>query len=306
VASASSIVLRGATPIFSDVDRDSQNITPASVEAVLSPRTRAIIAVHLAGWPCEMAGLRALAEAHGLALIEDCAQAHGATYRDRPVGSFGDAAAFSFCQDKIMSTGGEGGMLLLRDEAAWERAWAYKDHGKSYQTVYGQQHRPGFRWLHEEFGTNWRLTEMQAAIGRIQLKRLPEWVCVRRCNAGILTDALREISGLRLTEPPADVGHAYYKYYAFVRPECLREGWTRDRIIVEIIARGIPCGSGSCPEIYREKAFVDAGYGPGARFPAAKELGETSLMFQVHPTMTVSDMERAATVVQEVMGLASR
>jgi dTDP-4-amino-4,6-dideoxygalactose transaminase len=301
VASASSIVLRGATPIFADVDRESQNITAASVEAVLTPRTRAILAVHLAGWPCEMDGLSALAEAHGLALIEDCAQAHGASYRDRPVGSFGDAAAFSFCQDKIMSTGGEGGMLLLREEAAWERSWAYKDHGKSYQAVYHREHPPGFRWLHEEFGTNWRLTEMQAAIGRIQLRKLPDWVSRRRRNAAALAEGLSGVPGLRLTSPPVHIGHAYYKYYAFIEPETLRSDWDRERILEALEAEGVPGLSGSCSEVYLEKAFRDRGLQPTQRLPIARELGETSLMFLVDPTLGTDDMRRTADAVSRVM-----
>ena len=304
VASAGCIVLRGARPVFADVDPVSQNITAESVERVLSPRTRAVIAVHLAGWPCEMAPLLKLVRARGLSVIEDCAQAHGATYHGRPVGSFGDLAAFSFCQDKIMTTGGEGGMLLMDDEAMWKAAWAYKDHGKSYDAVYNREHPAGFRWLHQSFGTNWRLTEMQAAIGRVQLRKLPQWLERRRRNAAILTDCFREIPALRVTEPP--VGHAYYKYYTFVRPERLKEGWDRDRVMAAIAAEGVPCFSGSCSEIYLEQAFEPAGLRPEERLPVARALGETSLMFLVHPTLTDADMLRACRVVKEVLGLAAR
>lgn len=306
IASASAVVMRGATPVIAEVDPESQNLTVETVRQVLSPRTRAIIVVHLAGWPCDMDALLDLARAHGLKVIEDCAQAQGAIYKGRRVGSFGDAAAFSFCQDKIMSTGGEGGMLTTSDPVLWERAWSFKDHGKSYEAVFQRPHPPGFRWLHESFGTNWRMTEMQSAIGRVLLRKLSGWVEQRRRNAAVLIDQLKDIPALRTPLPPTDVGHAYYKFYSFVRPEKLREGWSRDRIMEAIVARGIPCFSGSCSEIYLEKAFRDAGLGPSARYPVAKALGETSLMFLVHPTLNQTDMEDTSLVVAEVVAEACR
>jgi dTDP-4-amino-4,6-dideoxygalactose transaminase len=305
VASASCAVVRGARPIFADVDPVSQNITADSIRKVLSPRTRAIIAVHLAGWPCDLSPILDLARDQGLKVIEDCAQAHGASYRGRPVGSFGDVAAFSFCQDKIITTGGEGGMLVTNDEPAWRAAWAYKDHGKSYDAVYHRAHPPGFRWLHQSFGSNWRITEMQAALGRVQLRRLPEWLARRRRHAAILTAALRRLPALRVTEPPAEIGHAYYKYYVFVRPERLKPGWSRDRIMTAIAAEGVPCLSGSCSEMYLEQAFDPPGLRPAERLPVARELGETSLMLLVHPTLTETDMERACRVVEEVVSEAA-
>jgi len=328
IASASCAVLQGATPVFADVDRDSQNMTAATIRAAITPRTKAIIAVHLAGWPCAMDEIMALAAEHDLKVIEDCAQCHGAVYYSReagngmggdwqpiekdgltlyprPVGSMGHAAAFSFCQDKIMTTGGEGGMLLTNDGELWAQAWAFKDHGKNYDSVYNRTHPPGFRWLHDSFGTNWRMTEMQAAIGRRQLAKLPEWVRLRRRNAAILSDRWAGLAGLRLTPPPADIYHSYYKYYAFVRPERLKKGWDRDRIMNAVVAAGAPCFSGSCSEIYLEKAFDGNGLRPAARLPVAKELGETSLMFLVHPTLSEADMEAVAAVVTKVMADAT-
>jgi Predicted pyridoxal phosphate-dependent enzyme apparently involved in regulation of cell wall biogenesis len=325
VASASCVMLRGAKPVFADVHPESQNITAESIVKVITPRTRAIIVVHLAGWPCDMDSILEVAGQHGLKVIEDCAQSHGAIYYSRrpgivsavdqgaPIeregirfyprlaGSMGDMAAFSFCQDKIMTTGGEGGMLLTNDEALWEKAWAFKDHGKSYDAVYHQQHPMGFRWLHESCGTNGRLTEMQAAIGRRQLGKLPEWVAIRCRNAMILTEAFSHIEGLRVTCPPENIRHSYYKYYVFVRPECLKEGWDRDRIMNVVSADGVPCFSGSCSEVYLEKAFDGEGLRPAERLPVAKELGETSLMFLVHPTLTEKDMKIVAAIVGKVM-----
>lgn len=306
IASASCAVMRGATPVMADVDPVSQNITAETVKAALTPRTKAIIAVHLAGWPCDMDPILQLAREKGLYVIEDCAQALGATYKGRPAGSMGDVAAFSFCQDKILTTGGEGGMLTTGSREIWEKAWSYKDHGKSYEAVYHQEHPPGFRWLHESFGTNWRLTEMQSAIGRVMLKKVPGWVETRRRNAGILTERFSKIPALRVTIPPEDIGHTYYKYYVFVRPEKLKGGWYRDRIMTAVCAEGIPCFSGSCSEIYLEKAFDRDGLRPAERLRVAKELGETSLMFLVHPTLPEEDVNDTCLAVEKVMSVAMR
>lgn len=304
IASASAVVMRGATPVMADVDPVSQNITAATARNAISPKTRAIICVHLAGWPCDMDPIMLLAGERGLKVIEDCAQCHGATYKGRPVGSLGNVAAFSFCQDKIMTTGGEGGMLTTNDESLWRKAWEYKDHGKSWDAVYNRRHPSGFRWLHETFGTNWRLTEMQSAIGRTQLRKLHSWVRKRRENAAILTDAFSRIPSLRVTIPPPDVGHSYYKYYVFVRPERLKPDWCRDRIIAAVNAEGVPCFSGSCSEIYLEKAFD--GLRPAERLPVARVLGDTSLMFLVHPTLGTEELVDTTIAVEKVMCAASR
>lgn len=304
IASASCVVMRGATPVLADVDPVTQNITAASIKKVMTAKTKAIIVVHLAGWPCDMDEINQLAKQHNLFVIEDCAQAHGAKYKGKPVGSLSDIAAFSFCQDKIITTGGEGGMITTNNKKIWERIWALKDHGKSYEAVYERQHPQGFRWLHESFGTNWRMTELQSVIGRIQLAKLTEWNRIRRANASILTNAFKQISAFRVTEPTADIFHAYYKYYVFVKPEQLKSDWNRDRIFQAINAKGVPCYTGSCSEIYLEKAFLDAGLTPVERFPVAKELGETSLMFLVHPTLTEAHMQHMANVVSEVMNEA--
>jgi dTDP-4-amino-4,6-dideoxygalactose transaminase len=300
IASASCAVAVGARPVLADVDPDSGNLTAESILAVLTPRTRAIVAVHLAGWPCDMDPILDLARTHGLRVIEDCAQAHGARYRGKPVGSMGDIGAFSFCQDKIISTAGEGGMITLNSTEMWEQAWAYKDHGKSYDAMYRGTHQPGFRWLHESFGSNWRLTEIQSAIGRLQLAKLDRWVARRREHAHLFNSLLAGLPGLRLTIPPAHIRHSYYKYYAFVRPEQLRAGWSRDRIVAEVNARRVPCFTGSCSEIYLEKAFPEV-WRPTERLLAARELGETAIMLLVHPTLAVEQVECAAQTVREIV-----
>lgn len=305
LASASAIVMVGARPVFADVDPVSQNITAETIAAVLTPRTRAIICVHLAGWPCAMDPIMAFAAERSLTVIEDCAQAHGARYRGRSVGALGHLAAWSFCQDKILTTAGEGGMVTTDDERRWSRVWSLKDHGKSYEAVYTRKHPRGFRWLHESFGTNWRLTEVQSAQGRVALRKLPSWVATRRRHAAALNAGLADLAALRLTVPPDDVEPSYYKYYCFVRPERLRTGWSRDRIMEAVTAEGVPCFTGSCSEVYLEKAFDDTPFRPAVRLDVARELGATSLMLLVHPTLSDADIADAVIAVRRVVACAT-
>jgi len=306
IASISTVVNAGAKPVFADVDIESQNIEAHTIEPVITSKTKAIIVVHLAGRPAEMDAIMALAEKHNLYVIEDCAQAHGAQYKGRSVGSIGHIGAWSFCQDKIMTTGGEGGMVTTNDEALWRKMWSFKDHGKSYEAVYEREHPPGFRWLHESFGTNWRMTEMQAVIGRIQLQRMPAWTEARQRNTQAITDACSEFELVRTPEVPSYMAHACYKHYCFIRPEKLKDGWTRDRIVSEIVEKGVPCFQGSCSEVYLEKAFDNTGWRPEQSLPVAKELGETSLMFLVHPTLNQSEIEKSASVFREVLEKAQK
>ena len=325
IASVSCIVNAGANPVFADVEIDSGNISARTISSVITPRTKAVICVHLAGWPCDMDPIMNLADKHSFFVIEDCAQAHGARYKGRSVGSIGHVGAWSFCQDKIMTTGGEGGMVTTNDDALWRSMWALKDHGKSFAAVYEKQHPPGFRWLHESFGTNWRMIEMQAAIGRIQLRRMSEWTKRRTHNAYLLHAVFKSFSTIKgpirlpnfgcssscVDDSAGDLVcgmaciHAYYKYYAYVRPQNLADGWSRDRIIKAINQRGIPCYQGSCSEVYLEKAFEGTGWRPSDRLPAAKELGETSLMFLVHPTLTKQEIQDSSCVISEVLTEAS-
>lgn len=300
IASASSVVLKGAAPVFADIDPESQNITADSIRKVITPKTRAIIVVHLAGWPCDMDAIMEIAKEKNLYVIEDCAQALGAKYKDKAVGSFGDVSIFSFCQDKIITTGGEGGMLCTRSDTLWESAWSYKEHGKNFDGAQKTNVTPDFNWLHDSFGSNLRMTEMQAAIGRVQLEKLDRWLFQRRKNAQQLTKCFRKIKVLRVTTPDEIISHAYYKYYVFIRPEMLKTEWDRIRILNAIVAEGVPCFTGSCPEIYREKAFEDY-QGSMERLPIAKELGEMSLMFLVHPTLGEKEMGCACTAVSKVM-----
>lgn len=305
LASASSIVNAGAKPVFADVDRDSQNISIDTIRQALTNKTKAIICVHLAGWPCDMEPIMALAEQHNLFVIEDCAQAHGAKYQGQSVGSIGHIGAWSFCQDKIMTTGGEGGMVTTNNSELWAKMWAFKDHGKSYDAVYNRQHAPGFRWLHESFGTNWRMLEMQAVIGRIQLTRMPHWTKQRQTNAEKIWQVAATCKALRVPAVPTGSEHAAYKCYVFVKPELLKQGWSRDKILSEINAQGVPAFSGSCSEVYLEKAFDNTDFRPVKRLANAQELGETSLMFLVHPTLLDDEIKKTCDVLVAVMEEAS-
>ncbi|MEH6714992.1 DegT/DnrJ/EryC1/StrS aminotransferase family protein [Parasphingorhabdus flavimaris] len=307
IASISSVITAGASPVFADVDWDSGNITPKSIAEKITDKTRAIIPVHLGGWPCDMNGIIALADRHDIFVIEDCAQAHGAKVGDAMVGSMGHVSAWSFCQDKIMTTGGEGGMVTTNDEKIWSRMWSYKDHGKSWDAVYNREHPPGFRWVHESFGTNWRMLEMQAAIGRIQLKRMDEWTALRTRNARALQSVLKAFPDIvRTPDPGPGFTHAYYRQYGYIKPEGLKSGWTRDRIIEDIVAQGYPAFQGSCSEVYLEKAFDGTGWRPKSRLLVAKELGETSIMFLTHPSITEEQLEGYCSVVRRSFAKATR
>jgi dTDP-4-amino-4,6-dideoxygalactose transaminase len=309
IASVSCVVNAGATPVFADVDLQSGNLSAETISRVITPRTKAVICVHLGGWPCDMDPIMALADEHGFKVVEDCAQAHGARYKGRAVGSIGHAGAWSFCQDKIMTTGGEGGMVTTNDEALWRTMWEYKDHGKSYEAVYERKHPPGFRWVHESFGTNWRMLEMQAVIGRIQLQRMAEWTAVRTRYAEALWSAARPHAAVRVPEFSSHTGldsaHAHYKCYVYAQPERLAQGWSRDRIAEAIQANGVPCYQGSCSEVYLERAFDGTGWRPSEPLPVAHALGETSLMFLVHPTLTLAEVDKSCTVIAQVLAEAS-
>jgi dTDP-4-amino-4,6-dideoxygalactose transaminase len=307
IASVSCITIAGATPVFADVDSNSGNISPHSICEVITPRTKAVIAVHLAGYPCDMDALMEISRRYNISVIEDCAQAHGARYKGRSVGSIGQIGAWSFCQDKIMTTGGEGGMITTNDEALWRRMWSYKDHGKSYEAVYASHHPPGFRWLHESFGTNYRMLEIQAAIGRLQLKNMHNWTNARNANAHEILKVCSKYASVRVPIFDDDNGlsvHAYYKCYVYIKGKYLKSGWSRDRIIEEINLQHVPCFHGSCSEVYLEKAFQGTGWAPEKRLTVARDLGESSIMFLVHPTLNTYDIEKTCQAIDKVLNMS--
>ena len=305
IATASSVFIVGAKPIVAEIDKNSGNITVETIEAVKTKKTKAIIVVHIAGWPCDMKSIMAYAKKNNLVVIEDCAQAHGAEINSKKVGSYGDAAAFSFCQDKIMTTCGEGGMVLFKKKAQYIKAWSFKDHGKNYAAVHKKDNSVGFKWLIESFGSNYRMTEIQSAVGRLQLKKLNRWTKVRRKNADILDKHFKSFNAyVRVPSIPKNIKHARYKYYIYINSNMLKKNFTRDKIIKEFTKNNVPCFSGSCSEIYQEKAFIKSGLKPKKRYPIAKELGETSLTFLIDPTVTEKDLLHLCKVSKNIFSKA--
>ena len=305
VASASCALLLGATPVFADVDNDSGNISAETIRPLITKKTKAIIPVHVAGWPCNMPAIMELANVHNLKVIEDCAQAHGACVAGKPVGAWGHAAIFSFCQDKIISTGGEGGMLLLDDEQAYKKAWAYKDIGRSYDAVHKHQYSEGFRWLTESTGSNFRMTEFQAAIGLKQLEKLPGWVKQRNSNAEEIIQVLKQFDFIDMStiQQVDGIYHAYYRLYAKVSKNAAINGLAgeklRNLIINQLVTAGVPCFFGSCAEIYREKLFAE--FAPNQRLPNAVSFSDYAFCFLVHHTITGKQMQLMKNSIKQVL-----
>jgi dTDP-4-amino-4,6-dideoxygalactose transaminase len=304
IATAAAVAQRGARPVVADIDPLSQNMSAATLKAALTPRTKAVIPVHLAGWPAEMGPLLALAQEKNLAVIEDCAQAHGATIDGKPVGGLGRIGCFSFCQDKIISTGGEGGMVVTDDEALYRRMWSFRDHGKNYASALETSPGASFKWVADSFGTNWRLTEPQAAIGLLQLQKLPAWIARRRANAVMLDNALKDLNSVTLQHIPAHLFHAFYKYYFFVNSDALKDDWSRTRICEELNRRNVPARVGACPDISREKAFAEAG--PQPAHPNAVAVGERTILLPVHPTLTAGNTKYLTETLRSVILEATR
>ncbi|MGZ8258209.1 MAG: DegT/DnrJ/EryC1/StrS family aminotransferase [Methylotenera sp.] len=307
VASASCVVLLGAVPVFADVEFESGNISAETIEPLITNKTKAIIPVHVGGWPCDMPRIMALATKYGLKVVEDCAQAHGASVSGKSVGAWGHASIFSFCQDKIISTGGEGGLLLLDDEASFKQAWSYKDIGRSYDAVFHQQHPSGFRWLTESAGSNFRMTEFQAAIGLKQLEKLPRWIEKRNQHANAIIEVLKSFDFINVPVLSNKSGNqnAYYRLYATINPGYkavfLGEESLRDAIVNQLVKEGVPCFFGTCAEIYREKLFVDLGYCPKTPFKNARFFSDYAFCFLVHHTITSSQMGHITTMIKSVL-----
>ena len=308
IASVSSIINCGATPIFVDVEIDSQNINPNLIENLITKKTKAIMCVHLSGMPCEMKLIKKISKKNLLYIIEDCSQAHGAKYNSTHVGSIGDIGTWSFCNDKIMSTGGEGGMVTFNKKNLYNKIWSFRDHGKSHNKFYQKTNDTKFKWIHDGIGTNARLTETQSGIGIYQLKKLDYWIKQRKNNNDLINKVCNKFTALRTINVPNYITHAYYKCYVFVIPNNLYKGWNRNRIIKEINNEGINCFTGSCSEVYLEKSFTNMfefNANKNSRLTSAKILGETSLMFEIHPTLTKSDMRIIASSINKVMIKAS-
>ncbi len=282
IASASCCAWYGIKPVFVDVDRNSQNITLETIKSGITEKTKAIILVHLAGWPCDLEEICNYCREKGIYVIEDCAQAHGAKYKGKSVGSWGDINAWSFCQDKIITTGGEGGMVTTNCQHLYKLAWSLKDHGKGYDIVFNKKHDPGFRWLHENIGTNWRMLPIQAVIGIHALDELEGWINHRRKIANIYNENLKDIDGVRLTIPSENIYHSYYKYYFFIDHKKFK--MSRDDLIQKINDEDIFCQIGSCGEVYKENALTK--YAPKEDLLVTQELFETAILLKCDPCVS--------------------
>lgn len=305
IASVSCVIAVGAVPIFADVDLNSGNITATTIQTVITPKTKAIICVHLAGFPAEMAAIMTLASQHNIKVIEDCAQAHGAKYKGQSVGSIGHIGTWSFCQDKIITTGGEGGMVTTNDQDLYKKMWAYKDHGKLFEKMHSPLKDDSFRFVHDSFGSNYRLTEMQSAIGNIQLKKIEDWHQKRISNARAIWQVAGQFVALKVPNIPSYSVHACYKAYVLVNQERLKQGWTANKIRQKIKAHGVPCYAGACSEIYQEEAFMNTGFIPKKPLKNAVFLTGKSLMFLVHPTLTADNIRQTQDAIVAVIKEAS-
>ena len=279
-----------------------------SIEPLINNKTKAISVVHIGGWPADMISICKLAKSYGIPVVEDCAQAHGAKILHngefKSVGSFGDISAWSFCQDKIISTAGEGGMITTNDKKKWEFIWSLKDHGKNYNLVNKKDNKIGFRWLHESIGTNLRITEIQSAIGKIQLKNIDKTNKMREKNALYLISRLKKFKSLRIPIPSNDMKHAWYRLYVYLKIDFLSSDWSRNRIIHEINLLGYPAFSGSCGEIFREKCFKD--YKINQNLKICKELSDTSLAFLVHPNINQNELEKYGEAICLILEKATK
>ena len=295
IISASCVLNVGLKPIFADVDLNG-NINIEGIRKTYKTGVKAIIVVHLNGLSCDLDPIVQFAKEKKLYLIEDCSQAHGAIYKGKKVGTFGDIATWSFCQDKIISTGGEGGMISTNNKKLWKKCWSYKDHGKNYNSVFYKKHKTGFKWLHDNLGSNYRMTEMQAAIGRTQLKNLDNQLKIRNAIANLYLNDLKDYyQKYHLLQKPDfkcqtcpfkqnekkcnKCLHAFYRLNLFTNKNKIKQ----IKLIEQFNKNKINCSVGSCPEIYREKIFKKLKLYLKQRLPNAKLLGESSIMFPIDP-----------------------
>lgn len=300
IASASCCLFNDIKVNFADVDLNSQNITVESIKNVMNNNVKAIIVVHLAGYAADIENILNFCNNNNLYLIEDCAQCHGGKFKDKYLGTFGHINSWSFCQDKIITTLGEGGMITTNDTSLFKRAWSIKDHGKNYDKIFAdlnykrnKMQSNNFKFIHDNIGTNWRLTEVQAVTGLHSLDLLDEWVKIRRRNAQILTNKFKSCKLIRIPYIPEYIYHSYYKFYIFINTENLKENSNRDSILNEIVKHGIPCQQGSCGEIYKENAFKNY---KNIECSNSIKLSQTAIMFKVDPSYNETEIEEIADI----------
>jgi len=313
VISASCVLNLGLKPVFADVG-DNGNLSIEGIKKAYNRNVKAIIIVHLNGLPCDLDPILKFVKKNKLYLIEDCSQAHGAIYKGKKVGSFGDVSTWSFCQDKIISTGGEGGMISTNSQKLWLKIWSLKDHGKNHNSVFFKKHKVGFRWLHDDLGSNYRMTEMQAAIGREQLKLLNQNLRKRNLIANLYLKGLREYyNKFNILKKPVlkcascplknkirkcnKCLSAYYRLNLFVNTNELNQ----IKLIELLNKNRIDCSVGSCPEIYREKLFKKNKFYSKLKLANANLLGKSSIMFPVNPNKSISLVKKEIKKIRKIM-----
>lgn len=300
ITSASAILRVNAKPIFADIEKNSLNIDINSIKKNINRNTKAIICVHLAGYPCDMKNILKIAKKNNLKVIEDCSQAHGAMIKNRSVGSFGDISVWSFCNDKIISTGGEGGMIACNNKTIYKKIWSIKDCGRSYDKIRKKTTKVGYRWLYDSIGTNFRMTEMQAAIGIIQLKELKSYLIKRNKNAKILYNALKNINFIEFQNVDKKLYHAYYRFSILINNTKIKKNHSRDTILKQLINNKIPATVGVCPELYKEKVFHKFRKKHFDRY-YAKEVGKNIICFSVDPSISEQNMQSISHKIKRIM-----
>ena len=273
IASANCILYAGATPVFADIEPDYFMLDPQDVEKKITPRTKAIIPVHLFGQAADMAGLSALADKYNLAIIEDACQSHGAKFHGQTVGAWG-TACYSFYPTKNMTTI-EGGMITTDDEGVAERARLLRNHGSPK------------RYLHESLGFNFRMTDLQAAIGLTQLKKVDQWNRLRQKNAAYLSNKLAGLPGIRVPKVREGCEHVFHQYT--IRAE------NRDALLEKLAAKGIGVGVYYPIPIHQQPLYRQAGYNDSLPVSEAASLSVLSL--PVHPALTQPELDEIVAAV---------
>ncbi len=312
IISASIVLNLGLRPIFADVDHNG-NLSIEGIKKVYKNSVKAIIIVHLNGLSCDLDPILKFVKKNKTFLIEDCSQAHGAIYKGKQVGSYGDISTWSFCQDKIISTGGEGGMISTNNKRLFLKSWSLKEHGKNYNHVFFKKHKTNFKWLHDNLGSNYRMTEMQASIGREQLSILDKTINKRNLVANLYIKGLEiyfekfrllykpnfkhKSCSIKFSEKSCNkCVNAFYRLNFYIKNKKIKQL----KLIQDLIKYKVECGVGSCPEIYREKIFQKLKAYPKKRLTNAKLLGERSIMFPINPYKSIKKIKSEIFFIKKI------
>jgi len=313
VISASCVLNLGLKPVFADVDHNG-NLNINTIKKAYNSNVKAIIIVHLNGLACDLQPIVKFVKKNKIFLIEDCSQAHGAVYQNKKVGSFGDISTWSFCTDKIISTGGEGGLISTNKKKLWLKSWSLKDHGKNYMSCFFKKHKTGFKWLHDNLGSNHRMTEIQAYLGREQLKTLDKNINIRNLIANLYLDGLKNYyqkfdvlikPNFKCQSCPLKKNiencnkcvHSFYRLNLFVNKKKINQ----IKLVELLNKKMIDCSIGACPEIYREKIFKKYKLSPKKRLSNAKLLGETSIVFPINPQKSLNKVNLEIMYIKKIL-----